>query len=237
MANPYALQIVVETQAFITAVRASVSNGNIPPRMSEQLARLLGCPFVCINHVILRANHEPCDAEVRSVRQRALSALFPILKKHSAGHDFVSLLPGLHRAGGWRYLLSSTTLAYDLAGALILFVERYTPVSDTIYAFAEQDVLGLMNAWLRPAAQWEKPPGVRTLCAHLFGEAWCALTLPETYADRVGGSIFQAIGPMFLPGVHAFIKKQSIHPELLPGLCPAQDQLANTIYDTLPEFG
>jgi hypothetical protein len=227
--------IVIEANAFIASLRLKGSGPakKNTPRMDGSLTALLGCPYVSdVGNVSMNA--EPCDADTLAARKLVLPEMFAFAASHGWHDDRLSLLAGLNRSNCWASRCNDVQHAYDLTEVLVDFVDFYWE-SHKRYATAAPDVLGLLNAWLKPDIEWSTLPGVRTLCQHLFGDSWCLLVLPDEYADTVGAR--STSKPTIT--LSDFIIEH--RPLFLPGLCTAQDTgLENSkndlLVDRLPEL-
>jgi hypothetical protein len=219
--------IVVEATAFMDLMSAGAAMGYRPPKISENLARLLGCPYTqdAGGSGTFHRNLEPNDPETTAARKFILPTFFAVVERHGQHPDRLSVLVALNRSKGWVTVLEDLPLAYELAQALVAYVDCHT-TRFPMYNFTSRDVLHLLNAWLKPSATWVELPGVRTLCRHIFGDAWCAIALPETYADEVGSKSAQMNSGV---SVHNFIAAQK--PPFLDGLCQAQDAASSLDQD------
>lgn len=214
--------IIIETATFIELLNESVTMGYRAPTLPENLACLLGCPYLLQrgSWKTLRVNLDRCDHESIVARQLILPKLFAVVKRYGQHSDRLSVLAALNRSNCWTAVLEDLPLTYELAQALVDFVDCYSPRS-LMYDCASSDVLAMLNAWLKPDTHWEKLPGVRTLCQHVFGDAWCALVLPDEHADVVGAFAIRRDNKCSL---HDLIAAQK--PQFLHGLCSAQDAAA-----------
>jgi hypothetical protein len=227
--------VITEAAAFMDMMAESVDLGDPGPGMPERLFKLLGGPYMRgeVGGSTLDLNVEPCDTNTLAARQFVLLKIFIVIEHHGKHYDRLSALAALNRSECWTPMLESLPLTYELAKALVDFVDRYWPTSE-MYQAVEPEVLEILNAWLKPRITWSELPGPRTVCAHVFGDAWCALVLPDEYTDKVGGGAVRGRGKTHL---HEFINAQK--PQFLEGLCRGQDALmAGLAGDklSLPEF-
>jgi hypothetical protein len=143
----------------------------------------------------------------------------------------VSLLVGMQQYGCLSTYPSTEKEAYALAAMLLCYSLYFNDVvSMTI--FTVPYVCTILNTWLKPATPWTDIPGAVTLCRHMFGHAWCTLTLAEDYPDDVGAANRGRVGEAAKNGLDLLVKR--VRPPFLPGLCAEQ---AIDLGIPLPDIG
>jgi hypothetical protein len=94
--------------------------------------------------------------------------------------DIASLLAGMQSVRCWPVLLETEDATYDLAIGVCKLLGVFD-AEFSLYGAVENDIVALLNDWLRPASRWERMPVVSEVCVHMFGPAWCSLAAPSSF--------------------------------------------------------
>jgi hypothetical protein len=139
--------------------------------------------------------------------------LSKILPKPYRGDDLTSILIGLSNCNGWKTSTKSETRAYEMAAAILNFVDYFWEDSHLEKA-AEPLVCQMLNEWLKPHLTWTMLPSAGVVCQHMFSAAWCDLALPEGCFDPIAtdNNVY---------GIGELVYRE--RPPFLPGLCSEQD--------------
>lgn len=211
-----------ERAQFIAGGRA----GDVP-LMDTQLLALAAGPYSMKDgsidlHWQSRPAPAPHDlAALKDCLPKLMSANICLMNDDES----VSLLAGVHRYGCWRACLSTEAGTRALACAILQYLDNYFGAYN-LDVIAKPGVLEILNEWLQPQTPWSELPGVITVCRYMFGDSWCALSLPGDYLDSTG---------QFAGGDDAIeLLVRNARPAFLPGLSPTQieDEMAD-----LPDLG
>jgi hypothetical protein len=151
-------------------------------------------------------------ADMRKCLPQLLSKILPSPYRTD---DLTSILIGLSNCAGWRSSTEDETRAYELAAALLYFVDCFWS-DHPLDKVAEPVVCEMLNVWLNPRTQWLNLPSTGVLCQHMFNAAWCDLALPdgcfatpgtEVEMHEIGELVYRE-RPPFLPGVCSVQKVQ-----------------------------
>jgi hypothetical protein len=199
------------TESFLTG------SARLP---SAELLLSLGC--VCqegaYGSATLIYSNDPADKD--GARQCLSLVVAKMLASDARGApEMVSLLSGAMR-GTLGVAPASALQAYELSALALLFIDAYMPGDKLDHAVG----LGLclvLDAWLKPASPWTKLPGTGEVARLMFGEAFCALRLPDCVEDQKSLTIMPTGG---FAGDIVWRER----PLFLPGLCPAQGDILGT---------
>jgi hypothetical protein len=207
-------EIIVATDAFLS------TDPSIPGVPVELKA--LRCPYPTAFGALwfddsVVSDADRADLEVCLPRVlRAIAGSRRNLDTHSA------VLVGISQYASWSVFPSSEDDAYALAIATLFYVDDYGHGGMTtgkMDEFSRPYVCALLNTWLRPARAWPDLPGVVTLLRHMFGDAWCDLSLSSRVRDVVGGH--RGVAGNDAPD--RLVDRQ--RPPFLPGLCRGHDEV------------
>lgn len=189
-------QVMLETELFEAKCR-SASKG-CEPAISEQLARLLGCPYVGGRFSELTVMYPGLPKhDITNARECLLRILTLCAYGSGAMSGLPPLLIGLHQHGMLRETVEKESGARILAVALLLYVQAHWD-EDLLDVAAAPVVVDLLNAWIAPAERWTNLPRHLDVATHLFGNAWTLLDLGN---DFYTGVVVAREKPPFLPGL------------------------------------
>jgi hypothetical protein len=206
--------MVLETDKFFKSLERSYEHAST--FIDDELLNLLGCPHIYKSAgtgepLVWNIVHDYPEETLTAVQVCLPRLIGPFCRKIQS-ESLLAILAGLHRYDCWRACLSTEEGADALASALVLCVASYEPGGMLDEAVAG-DVIAILNAWLSPTHPWDKmPEDVVLVCEKLFGVAWCSLSLSNATRDLVGVEIAYVVC------------KQA--PQLMPGLCQAQNNSA-----------
>jgi hypothetical protein len=189
-----------------------------PYKIDTDLLILMGCRHPSTSSIGGGGNLQASVAAIKlpvvpvecltQVAEYIPNLLTMVIHHHTdASTNLASLLSGLGCDSRWKFCLRTTDHTYALSVAILFFLQSYSE-SFALDVAVKPDVLGIMNAWLRPADEWVTLPSTQIVAEKMFGIAWCSIALPDD-PDLQFCSIGRAVVADF--------------PPFKPGLCPAQD--------------
>jgi hypothetical protein len=206
-------QVLRETDLFLAGhARFRAGKTRSRARLGVGFVKLLGCGDLLYTNTKSTINITE-SSNLEAIQRSLPSLLVAIGKNPTAPVDATFLLAALNRHQCWKICLEKEESAYILADRLIAYVETYT---DDFYpdAAAKNDILALLNDWLKPVSPWKVLPTAHCVCLHMFDPLWCILRLPSENDFLTASASFE---DMYINN----IINQEL-PPFLPGLCPAQ---------------
>jgi hypothetical protein len=193
--------------SFVRSETEKFLRGRARRDLDKMFLRALGCPFVVRPGEVEWPKVSPADyADVRASLPQILSALGPVPE---APWDRPSLLSGLYVNACWRTCLETEAGTYDLAAALLTYLERNVTYESLDVATAPV-IRDLLNEWLAPAQPWGTLPSVGDVLQAMFGQSWCYLSLSDDIdfytvgavpRDCHIGEVIHRDRPVFLSGL------------------------------------
>jgi hypothetical protein len=189
--------------------------------LTPEILKLLRCPYLSAEGVAHFDVMEESTEDIDALRKYLPRILQGMVFQQDDRFGYTSILIGLALHDCLPNGPKDEETAYALATAIVHYVEDYLPTYD-MDLIGEPYVCALLNTWLKPGIPWAAAPGLTEVCRLLFGDAWCALSLPANcempnWAFRRKEmpvvAIVESARPQFLPGL---CLSQVNHAELLP---------------------
>jgi hypothetical protein len=199
---------------------ASFTHGSLgkPPLFERTLAARMGIPYLRKYSMEIEIPVvDPSDLSYVNEVWPHFLKMVTVFGSHGDTLDVGALLAGLYRSGQWKRCLDDVDASYAIASNLCFFTKTYRPVYPHDLS-ARDDILALLNEWIKPTVAWTDIPNVLVVAEALFGPPWRALVL-ETDDDDPG-RVCEVVASERPPFVHGLCLAQEIVSLSLPELAP-----------------
>jgi hypothetical protein len=210
-------QVTIDSRIFLDTLEKT-DPASSQPSLDTSLLRLLGCPVsdsgikytppVSIDH-----QHACGD-----ILPLLLTAIVSRLPAYSSSVSAV--LAGINRQNCLYRFLDKPERAYALATGICYYID--TCATSGLDQGVLQDVIELLNKWLKPLDEWMELPSAMEVATKLFGAPWCQLVLPDDVDYPPGSAMWSSTWLL------CYVVARE-RPSFLPGICPllkANDAIA-----------
>jgi hypothetical protein len=177
------------TSAIMRATDTYLALAKPRPHIKRPLLEVLRCPYLIDDEMVGFDFSTSFSEQERTDLEVCIPKLLAEVMDMSGSYQrevAAELMVGLHHSGAFAAYPRDEDSAYVLATAILFYIDHFIP-NYMIDELAKEHIVALLNEWIQPAEPWRDLPGARTVCRHLFGDAWVALVLPGTCDDVIGG--------------------------------------------------